>query len=82
MSLLLQISATAQNVLIGSITFVSTGMCMLVLITGAYLLCWLGSINADKVPKKDSSGTGGERQRLLPGSPGFSGDHEPPAYSA
>ncbi|TGO43952.1 hypothetical protein BCON_0694g00020 [Botryotinia convoluta] len=76
------VAIVTSIVLIGCITFASTGMCMLVLITGAYLLRWLKSINADKVPKQDGSGTEGERQRLLPGLSGLSGDHEPPAYSA
>ncbi|TGO67847.1 hypothetical protein BOTNAR_0034g00060 [Botryotinia narcissicola] len=61
-------------VVIGSFSLVTTAMCMLVLITGAYLLRWLKSINADQAPKQDGYGTGGERQRLLPGSSGFRED--------
>lgn len=69
-------------VVIGSFSLVTTAMCMLVLITGAYLLRWLKSINSGQAPKQDGYGTGGERQRLLPGSSGLFDNHGLPAYSA
>ncbi|KAF7908885.1 uncharacterized protein EAE98_012443 [Botrytis deweyae] len=69
-------------VFIGSLTFVATAMAMLVLVTGSYLIRWLKSINADRAPKQDNHGTGGERQRLLPGSSGLFENHGLPAYSA